>query len=209
MLLELISADSLKILDLSVQRGKALLTSSKRYGTKIDHIWWRTLTIYMILLQQVMSKKDQEQYWCLRDKPYSYISVDSFIDKFQESNLGVLVKEELSKPFQKSQSRKDGLCFRKYSLGKWEMLKACSRREYLLMKRNSFIYLFKSGLVTFLLLCKEGSIIIYHSMLNPFFLFSAVSFQCASNNDRFSTSWSYDGCSSWELSYGFSLHRSV
>ncbi|KAF2606954.1 hypothetical protein F2Q68_00044521 [Brassica cretica] len=100
-------------------------------------------------LQEVMSKKDQEQYWCLRDKPYSYISVDSFIDKFQESNLGVLVKEELSKPFQKSQSRKDGLCFRKYSLGKWEMLKACSRREYLLMKRNSFIYLFKSGLLVF------------------------------------------------------------
>ncbi|KAF8053007.1 hypothetical protein N665_1477s0014 [Sinapis alba] len=100
-------------------------------------------------LQEVMSKKDQEQYWCHRDKPYSYISVDSFIKKFQESNLGVLVKEELSKPFHKSQSRKDGLCFRKYSLGKWEMLKACSRREYLLMKRNSFIYLFKSGLLVF------------------------------------------------------------
>ncbi|KAL0724994.1 hypothetical protein Bca4012_039593 [Brassica carinata] len=100
-------------------------------------------------LQEVMSKKDQEQYWCHIDKPYSYISVDSFIKKFQESNLGVMVKEELSKPFHKSQSRKDGLCFRKYSLGKWEMLKACSRREYLLMKRNSFIYLFKSGLLVF------------------------------------------------------------
>ncbi|XP_020875007.1 ABC transporter G family member 41 isoform X2 [Arabidopsis lyrata subsp. lyrata] len=58
-------------------------------------------------------------------------------------------KEELSKPFDKSQTHMDGLCFRKYSLGKWEMLKACSRREFLLMKRNSSIYLFKSGLLVF------------------------------------------------------------
>ncbi|KAL1220620.1 ABC transporter G family member 41 [Cardamine amara subsp. amara] len=100
-------------------------------------------------LQEVMSRKDQEQYWCHRDKPYSYISVDSFIKKFKESNIGLLVQEELSKPFDKSQTRKDGLCFRKYSLGKWEMLKACSRREFHLMKRNSFIYLFKSGLLVF------------------------------------------------------------
>ncbi|KAL1220621.1 ABC transporter G family member 41 [Cardamine amara subsp. amara] len=100
-------------------------------------------------LQEIMSRKDQEQYWCHRDKSYSYISVDSFIKKFKESNLGLLLKEELSKPFDKSQTRKDGLCFRKYSLGKWEMLKACSRREFLLMKRNSFIYFFKSGLLVF------------------------------------------------------------
>ncbi|CAA7017297.1 unnamed protein product [Microthlaspi erraticum] len=100
-------------------------------------------------LQEVMSRKDQEQYWCHRDKPYSYISVDSFIKKFKESNLGLLVKQELSKPFDKSQTRKNGLCFSKYSLSKWEMLKACSRREFLLMKRNSFIYLFKSGLLVF------------------------------------------------------------
>ncbi|ANM66938.1 pleiotropic drug resistance 2 [Arabidopsis thaliana] len=100
-------------------------------------------------LQEIMSKKDQEQYWCHRDKPYSYISVDSFINKFKESNLGLLLKEELSKPFNKSQTRKDGLCYKKYSLGKWEMLKACSRREFLLMKRNSFIYLFKSALLVF------------------------------------------------------------
>ncbi|VVB01079.1 unnamed protein product, partial [Arabis nemorensis] len=100
-------------------------------------------------LQEVMSRKDQEQYWCHRDKPYSYISVDLFIKKFKESNLGLLLKEELSKPFDKSQTCKDGLCSRKYSLGRWEMLKACSRREFLLMKRNSFIYLFKSGLLIF------------------------------------------------------------
>lgn len=104
------------------------------------------LILHMTLLQ-VMSRKDQEQYWCHKGKPYSYISVNSFINKFKESNLGLLLKEELSKPFDKSQTRKDGLCFRKYSLGKWEMLKACSRRELLLMKWNSFIYLFKSGLV--------------------------------------------------------------
>jgi len=162
------------------------------------------IILHMPLLQ-VMSRKDQEQYWCHRSKPYSYISVDSFIKKFNESNLGFLLKEELSKPFDKSQTRKDSLCFRKYSLSKWEMLKACSRREILLMKRNSFIYLFKSGLVRSVTLARFP----YHVPMYANLFLYAVSVQCVSHNDRFSTSWSYEGCSSWELSYGFYVHCSL
>ncbi|CAN7118574.1 ABC transporter G family member 42 [Brassica rapa] len=98
-------------------------------------------------LQEVISRKDQEQYWCHIDKPYSYVSIDSFIERFKKSELGLQQQEELSKTLEKSQAQKDALCSRKYSLSNWEMLKACSRREFLLMKRNSFVYVFKSGLL--------------------------------------------------------------
>jgi len=48
------------------------------------------------------------------------------------------------KPFDKSQSHNNALVFKKYSLTKWELFKACIMREFLLMKRNSFVYVFKS-----------------------------------------------------------------
>ncbi|KAF3592277.1 hypothetical protein DY000_02026553 [Brassica cretica] len=98
-------------------------------------------------LQEVISRKDQEQYWCHIDKPYCYVSIDSFIERFKKSELGLQQQEEFSKTHDKSQAQKDALCSRKYSLRNWEMLKACSRREFLLMKRNSFVYVFKSGLL--------------------------------------------------------------
>ncbi|KAM1961523.1 hypothetical protein ACFX16_021942 [Malus domestica] len=94
-------------------------------------------------LQEVMSRKDQVQYWD-SPQPYSYVSVDQFIKKFKDGHLGRQLHKELSKPFDKSQSHKDALSFRKYSLPKWELFKSCTRREFLLMKRNSFIYVFKS-----------------------------------------------------------------
>ncbi|KAG6731444.1 hypothetical protein I3842_01G129400 [Carya illinoinensis] len=95
-------------------------------------------------LQEVISRKDQAQYWCYTDQPYTYVSVDHFIKKFKDFHLGQNLDEELSQPFDKSHSHKDALSFRSYSLTKWELLKACTRREFLLMKRNSFIYVFKS-----------------------------------------------------------------
>uniref|UniRef100_A0A1J3CBG8 ABC transporter G family member 42 n=1 Tax=Noccaea caerulescens TaxID=107243 RepID=A0A1J3CBG8_NOCCA len=101
-------------------------------------------------LQEVISRKDQEQYWYRRDIPYCYVSIDTFVEKFKKSGLGLQLEEEVSKSYEKSQTQKDGLCFRKYSLSNWEMLKACSRREFLLMKRNSFVYVFKSGLLIFI-----------------------------------------------------------
>ncbi|KAK5843041.1 hypothetical protein PVK06_005470 [Gossypium arboreum] len=95
-------------------------------------------------LQEVISRKDQEQYWHHKQQPYSYVSVDHFIKKFKEHHIGQNLDEELSKPFDKSQSHKDALSFKPYSLSKWELFKACSMRELLLMKRNSFTYVFKS-----------------------------------------------------------------
>ncbi|KAK3189964.1 hypothetical protein Dsin_029525 [Dipteronia sinensis] len=95
-------------------------------------------------LQEVISRKDQAQYWHREDQPYSFISTDQFIKKFKECHIGQKLGDELVKPFIKSENPQSALSFEKYSLTTWEMLKACTRREYLLMKRNSFIYVFKS-----------------------------------------------------------------
>ncbi|XP_021290859.1 pleiotropic drug resistance protein 3-like, partial [Herrania umbratica] len=95
-------------------------------------------------LQEVISRKDQVQYWYHKEQPYSYVSVDQFIQKFKECKIGLSLDEELSKPFNKTQSGKDSLSLKTYSLSKWELFKACSMREFLLMKRNSFMYVFKS-----------------------------------------------------------------
>jgi hypothetical protein len=93
---------------------------------------------------QVISKKDQAQYWYHMEVPYSYVSVDMFSRKFKESPFGKKLDEELSEPYDKSQSHKAALSFSVYSLSKWELFRACTSRELLLMKRNSFIYIFKT-----------------------------------------------------------------
>ncbi|XP_050220402.1 pleiotropic drug resistance protein 3-like [Mercurialis annua] len=95
-------------------------------------------------LQEVISVKDQAQYWCRTDKPYSYVSINQFAKKFNGSHLGQKLNEELSEPFAKSEIHKSALSFKKYSLPKGELFKACARREFLLMKRNAFIYVFKT-----------------------------------------------------------------
>ncbi|KAK9991983.1 hypothetical protein SO802_026968 [Lithocarpus litseifolius] len=95
-------------------------------------------------LQEVISSKDQAQYWHKTDQPYSYVSVDQFAKIFKDSHLSHKLDEELSKPFDKSHSHKNALSSRPYSLSKWGLFKACTRREFLLMRRNSFIYVFKS-----------------------------------------------------------------
>ncbi|XP_027333867.1 pleiotropic drug resistance protein 3-like isoform X1 [Abrus precatorius] len=99
-------------------------------------------------LQEVISKKDQRQYWYRTDIPYTYVSVDEFSQIFRTSYWGRMLNDELSQPSDKSQSLKNALSFSKYSLGKWELFKACMRREILLMKRNSFIYIFKTAQLT-------------------------------------------------------------
>nr|XP_029118044.1 pleiotropic drug resistance protein 3 [Elaeis guineensis] len=95
-------------------------------------------------LQEVLSRNDQEQYWSRQDECYRYVSVDQFVEKFKTHHIGQSLDEELSKPYDKSQCHKNALSFNTYSLSTWELLKACTARELLLMKRNSFIYIFKT-----------------------------------------------------------------
>lgn len=99
-------------------------------------------------LQEVISKKDQRQYWYRPDIPYRYVSVDEFSQIFKSSYWGRMLNDELSQPDEKSESQKNSLSFSKYSLGKLDLFKACMKREILLMKRNSFIYVFKTVQLT-------------------------------------------------------------
>ncbi|KAG6389558.1 hypothetical protein SASPL_151029 [Salvia splendens] len=99
-------------------------------------------------LQEVTSKKDQQQYWARRDEPYRYIPVKEFAAAFKSSVSGERVSQELSVPFDRSKSHPAALTTEKYGLGSKEMLKACTDREYLLMKRNSFVYFFKLFQIT-------------------------------------------------------------
>lgn len=92
---------------------------------------------------QVLSKKDQAQYWYSTELPYSYFSVDMFVRKFKASPLGKSIDEDLLNPYDMSQGHKDALSFSEYSVSKWEIFKACMSRELLLMRRNSIFYVFK------------------------------------------------------------------
>ncbi|KAM7279784.1 hypothetical protein ACFE04_006918 [Oxalis oulophora] len=71
-------------------------------------------------------------------------TVDQFINKFNESDIGQKICKEILKPFDISEIKKNALSFEKYSLSRRELFKACAIREFRLMKRNSFVYVFKS-----------------------------------------------------------------
>ncbi|MBA0699126.1 hypothetical protein Goari_000789 [Gossypium aridum] len=94
-------------------------------------------------LQEVTSRKDQEQYWARKDEPYSFISVMELAEAFQSFHIGQKLGDDLAVPFDKSKSHPAALTKDKYGVSKKELLKACVSREYLLMKRNLFVYVFK------------------------------------------------------------------
>ncbi|KAA3475149.1 pleiotropic drug resistance protein 3-like [Gossypium australe] len=96
-------------------------------------------------LQELLSEKDQAQYWYRKDQPHSFVSIDNFIVAFKKFHAAQKLNEELCTPFNKRESHKSALSFNMYSMGKWELLKTCMAREWLLMKRNSFVHIFKSS----------------------------------------------------------------
>jgi hypothetical protein len=95
-------------------------------------------------LLQVTSKKDQEQYWADRNKPYRYISVTEFASQFKAFHVGLQLQNELLIPYDKSESHDAALAFSKYSIPKKQILKASMDREWLLMKRIAPVYVFKT-----------------------------------------------------------------
>ncbi|GAV68071.1 ABC_tran domain-containing protein/ABC2_membrane domain-containing protein/PDR_assoc domain-containing protein [Cephalotus follicularis] len=100
-------------------------------------------------LQEVISRKDQEQYWGRKDEPYNYVSVNEFAELSQSFYVVKKLGDELATPFDKSKSHPAALTTKKYGVSKKELLKACIAREYLLMKRNSFAYIFKMSQLSF------------------------------------------------------------
>lgn len=96
-----------------------------------------------MLFSQVTSRKDQEQYWAHKDELYRFVTVQGFAEAFQSFHVGRRIGEELATPYDKTKSHPAALTTEKYGVSKKELLKASFSREYLLMKRNSFVYIFK------------------------------------------------------------------
>ncbi|KAK1363011.1 hypothetical protein POM88_038572 [Heracleum sosnowskyi] len=96
-------------------------------------------------LQEVTSKQDQKQYWLHRDEPYRFITAKEFSEAYLSFHVGRRMGDDLGTPFDKSKSHPAALTTNKYGVGKLELLKACTSREILLRKRNTFVYIFKSA----------------------------------------------------------------
>ncbi|KAK1384996.1 hypothetical protein POM88_022731 [Heracleum sosnowskyi] len=97
-------------------------------------------------LQEVVSIKDQGQYWKKEniEEPYIYISAQDFERKFRDFYVGKNLDYEISHPTNKTEIQKIPSTFKTRSVKNWELFRACMAREWLLMKRNSFVHVFKS-----------------------------------------------------------------
>ncbi len=96
------------------------------------------------MICQVTSKKEQEKYWIDESKTYEYIPVARMVKKFQESEVGQEITNYLATPYNRASSHQYALVTTNFALSKWELLKACTEREWLLIKRNKFIYIFRT-----------------------------------------------------------------
>lgn len=99
-------------------------------------------------LQELTSKKDQEQYWYKKNEPYRYISVPEFVRGFSSFHVGRRLSEDVRIPFDKNSAHPAALVKEKYGISNKELFKAGFAREWLLMKRNSFVYIFKTTQIT-------------------------------------------------------------
>ena len=93
---------------------------------------------------QVTSKKDQEQYWADNGQPYHYVPIKEFVSRFKQFKTGLDFENELSVPCTKNRSHRAALVFHRSPVRKREIFKACFAKEWLLVKRNSFVYIFKT-----------------------------------------------------------------
>ncbi|RDX62153.1 ABC transporter G family member 34, partial [Mucuna pruriens] len=101
-------------------------------------------------LQEVTSKKDQQQYWFRRDEAYRYVSVPEFAQSFHSFHIGEQLAKELKVPYDKSKTHPAALVKNKYGKSNWEILKACFSREWLLMRRELFVYVYRIVQLTIL-----------------------------------------------------------
>ncbi|KAK2657205.1 hypothetical protein Ddye_010257 [Dipteronia dyeriana] len=99
-------------------------------------------------LQEVTSKKDQEQYWFKKNQPYRYVSISDFRQGFSSFHTGQQISTELKVPYDKSKTHPAALVIEKYGISTWELFKASFAREWLLMKRSGFVFVFKIVQIT-------------------------------------------------------------
>ncbi|XP_050232688.1 ABC transporter G family member 32 isoform X2 [Mercurialis annua] len=94
-------------------------------------------------LQEVTSKKDQEQYWSVANRPYRYIPPGKFVEAFRSYRIGKSLSLELEVPFDKRYNHPAALSTYRFGAKRSELLKISFNWQKLLMNRNSFIYVFK------------------------------------------------------------------
>ncbi|KAK1392228.1 ABC transporter G family member 31 like [Heracleum sosnowskyi] len=100
-------------------------------------------------LQEVTSRKDQAQYWADSSKPYVFLPVSRIAEEFLNSRYGRSLKSSLSVPYDKSKSHPSALAKTRFSVSKIELFKTCFVRECLLIRRHSFLYIFRTCQVGF------------------------------------------------------------
>lgn len=71
--------------------------------------------------------------------------MSEFANKFKQFHVGARLEQELSVPFDKSSAHKAALVYSKNSVPTRDIFKACWDKEWLLIKRNSFVYIFKTA----------------------------------------------------------------
>lgn len=89
------------------------------------------------------SKKDQRQYWYDYDRPYRYVPVVKFAEAFHLFRVGKRLSGELAHPYNRLQNHPAALSTSNYGVKRFELLKVNFSWQLLLMKRNSFVYIFK------------------------------------------------------------------
>ncbi|KAG9146581.1 hypothetical protein Leryth_014602 [Lithospermum erythrorhizon] len=99
-------------------------------------------------LQEVSSMKDQEQYWYRNNEPYQYTTAAEFAELFSSFQVGQKLSDDLAVPFDKSTIHPAALVTDKCGISNSDIFKACLSREWLLIKRSSFLYIFKTTQIT-------------------------------------------------------------
>ncbi|KAJ0959893.1 hypothetical protein J5N97_000327 [Dioscorea zingiberensis] len=95
-------------------------------------------------LQEVTSRKDQEQYWAREKEPYSFISAKEFRGAFQLFHIGRILKDELQTPFDRSKNHPAALATSRFGVGKTKLLESLLRERVLADERgNAFVYIYK------------------------------------------------------------------
>ncbi|KAK1401885.1 hypothetical protein POM88_001490 [Heracleum sosnowskyi] len=111
----------------------------------------KRLTAGEMMVGPVTSRKDQEQYWMNKDDTYSFVSAKEFAERFRSFHVGAELGNDLVFPFDKSKGHPLALTTKKYGASKKDIFKSCISREYLLMKRTSFIFIFQIIQIIFML----------------------------------------------------------
>ncbi|CAI5487608.1 unnamed protein product [Closterium sp. Naga37s-1] len=91
-------------------------------------------------LQEVLSVKDQGQYWANTEQPHRFIPAQALAAAFSDTQRAKEQQAQLSTPFPKESSPKGALEHRRYVLTAREIFEAMVQRQLLLFKRTSFIY---------------------------------------------------------------------